>query len=60
MDLLKEVRKEYPELQVILVTSYGNWTDCVEAYKLGVAKFFDKPLKPGELKSTILGLFRTR
>jgi len=58
MDLLKEVRKEYPDLQVILVTAYGNWTDYVEANKLGVAKFFDKPLKPGELKTAIQELFR--
>jgi DNA-binding NtrC family response regulator len=58
MDLLKEVRKQYPELRIILVTAYGNWTDYVEAYKLGVAKFFDKPLKPGELKNAIQELFR--
>jgi DNA-binding NtrC family response regulator len=58
MDLLKEVQKEYPELRIILVTAYGNWTDYVEAYKLGVAKFFDKPLKPGELKSAIQDLFK--
>ncbi|MCI0617375.1 response regulator [bacterium] len=58
MDLLKEVQKEYPNLKVILVTAYGNWTDYVEAYKLGVAKFFDKPLKPGELKNAIQDLFR--
>lgn len=58
MDLLKEVQKEYPELRVILVTAYGNWTDYVEAYKLGVVKFFDKPLKPGELKNAIQDLFK--
>jgi two-component system repressor protein LuxO len=58
MDLLKEVQKKYPELKVILVTAYGNWTDYVEANKLGVAKFFDKPLKPGELKSAIQNLFK--
>lgn len=58
MDLLKTVQKEYPKLKVILVTAYGNWTDYVEAYKLGVAKFFDKPLKPGELKSAIQDLFK--
>lgn len=59
MDLLKEVQKEYPALRVILVTAYGNWTDYVEAYKLGVAKFFDKPLRPGELKNAIQDLFRS-
>ncbi|HEY7161770.1 MAG TPA: response regulator [Acidobacteriota bacterium] len=58
MDLLKTVQKEYPQLRVILVTAYGNWTDYVEAYKLGVAKFFDKPLKPGELKRAIQDLFK--
>jgi DNA-binding NtrC family response regulator len=58
MDLLKELQKEYPALKIILVTAYGNWTDYVEAYKLGVAKFFDKPLKPGELKNAIQDLFR--
>src|SRR5262245_40395700 len=59
MDLLKVVKKEYPGLHVILVTAYGDWTDYVEAYKLGVTKFFDKPLKPGELKSAIQELLRS-
>jgi DNA-binding NtrC family response regulator len=59
MDLLKELQKEYPSLKIILVTAYGNWTDYVEAYKLGVAKFFDKPLRPGELKNAIQDFFRS-
>jgi DNA-binding NtrC family response regulator len=59
IDLLKEVQKEYPDLKVILVTAYGNWTDYVEAYKLGIAKFFEKPLRPGELKNAIHDFFRS-
>ncbi len=57
MDLLKEVRSKYPDLKVIMVTAFGNWTDYVEAFNRGVIKFFDKPLKPGELKTTIKNLF---
>jgi DNA-binding NtrC family response regulator len=58
MELLKIVREKYPELRVIMVTAYGNWTDYVEAFKRGVVKFFDKPLKPGELKRTIKEFFK--
>jgi two-component system response regulator FlrC len=57
MELLKEVRSKYPDLKVIMVTAYGNWTDYVEAFNRGVIKFFDKPLKPGELKRAIKSLF---
>ena len=59
MDLLKEVQEKYPNLKVIMVTAFGNWTDYVEAFNRGVAKFFDKPLKPGQLKRTIKDLLRT-
>jgi two-component system response regulator FlrC len=57
MELLKKVRSKYPDLKVIMVTAYGNWTDYVEAMNRGVIKFFDKPLKPGELKQAIKSLF---
>ena len=59
MDLLKEVQEKFPGLKVIMVTAFGNWTDYVEAFNLGVAKFFDKPLQPGQLKRTIKELLRT-
>jgi DNA-binding NtrC family response regulator len=59
MDLLKEVQEKYPHLKVIMVTAYGNWTDYIEAFNRGVTKFFDKPLKPGQLKRTIKDLLKT-
>jgi DNA-binding NtrC family response regulator len=53
MRLLKIVRYEFPQTKLLMVTGYGNWTDYLDAEKIGVYKFVDKPVKMRELKDLI-------
>jgi len=44
MELLSEVKKNYPRIPVILITAYGSVTMAVEALKKGAFYFFEKPI----------------
>ena len=51
MQLLRQVRAEQPELEVIVLTAYGTVDTAVEAMKLGAFDYLQKPLgSPGELR----------
>jgi two-component system NtrC family response regulator len=54
LDLLKEVRAEYPETAIIMVTAFGTVASAVEAMKLGAYDYLTKPVHPYELR-TIIG-----
>ena len=61
LELLKEVRAEYPESIVILMTAFGTVETAVEAMKCGAYDYLTKPLHPYELKALInRALERTR
>jgi two-component system NtrC family response regulator len=44
MELLVEVKKNFPNLPVILLTAYGSVSMAVEALKQGAYYFFEKPI----------------
>jgi two-component system NtrC family response regulator len=50
IDLLKQVRVDYPDTAVIIVTAYGTVETAVEAMKAGAYDFIVKPVHPAELK----------
>jgi len=60
--LLKELRRSYAGLPVVLMTAFGTVESAVEAMKLGAADFLAKPLDFGELervlKKTLDSAFR--
>jgi len=43
MDVLKEIRKAYPNMQVIILTGHGTEKDEEEARRLGGFDFLRKP-----------------
>jgi DNA-binding NtrC family response regulator len=43
MDVLREVRKTYPKMQVIILTGHGTEKDEEEARRLGGFDFLRKP-----------------
>lgn len=53
LDLLREVRKAYPYIEVILLTGYGTIEKAVEAMKEGAYDFITKPFKKAVILSTI-------
>ena len=53
LDLLKAVRSINPEIQVIVMTAYGNVETAVEAMRDGAADYLTKPLNLDELRQKI-------
>jgi two-component system response regulator FlrC len=51
MSLLRKVRAESPETEVVVLTAHGTVAGAVEAMKLGAFDYLDKPLSgPDELR----------
>jgi len=44
--VLKEIRKRYPDLPVILLTAYGSLQTALEALHLGATDYLLKPIDP--------------
>jgi two-component system response regulator HydG len=48
IQVLSEVRKRYPDVEVLVITAYGTIEKAVEAMKLGAADFLTKPFSSEE------------
>jgi DNA-binding NtrC family response regulator len=57
MDLLKEFRKKYPDLPIIMITGYSDVKNAVSALKMGAYDFLLKPLDLEQLKSVLNKVF---
>lgn len=53
IELLSEIKRLYPEMQVILITAYATIDSAVEAMKLGAYDYIRKPINRDELKIAI-------
>ncbi|MDP3703159.1 MAG: sigma-54 dependent transcriptional regulator [Candidatus Omnitrophota bacterium] len=53
MALLAHIRAQYPDVNVILITGFGNVTSAVEAMREGAFDYLTKPIRPEELEETI-------
>jgi len=49
MEILKEVRANYPDLPVIMISGHGNIETAVAATKMGAFDFIEKPFKTDRL-----------
>lgn len=49
IEILKELKSNYPEIAVIIITGYGEIKEAVEAMKLGAEHYFQKPFDLDEL-----------
>lgn len=52
-DVLKEVRRNWPGVEVIMVTAYGDIDTAVRAMREGAFDFFAKPVKLQELVASL-------
>ena len=59
-DLLEQVRRNYPDCHVVLITGYGDADAAVEAMRAGAADYLTKPLIDDELLLTIERAFNQR
>jgi DNA-binding NtrC family response regulator len=53
LDLLKQVRAEFPETSVIVMTAFASVETAVEAMKAGAFDYVTKPVNPDELKLAV-------
>lgn len=53
LDLLKKLKEEQPETDVIIITGYGTVKTAVEALQLGAYDYIEKPFTPEVLINTV-------
>lgn len=56
LEILRYVRQINPKTRVILITGYGNFEIMNEAYQLGAAYYFEKPISRKTLTSALSSL----
>lgn len=49
IELIEKIKKDYPEIEIILVTNYGSIEDAVQAMKKGAFSYFVRNNVPEEL-----------
>jgi two-component system, LuxR family, response regulator FixJ len=59
LSLLREIKRHFPWLHVIIATAYGDIRLAVEALKAGAADFIEKPLDRQELLLAIQNAQKT-
>ena len=55
---LKELNKNFPNSNVIMITAYGGVESYIEAMNLGAFEYINKPVKIDELKSILRKIFK--
>jgi DNA-binding NtrC family response regulator len=53
MEVLRTVKRLYPETKVIMITAFANLDAAIEALRGEVHDFFPKPVRINELKTSI-------
>lgn len=53
MEVIKKLKEEKPETEVIVITGYGTTAKAVTAMKLGVHDFLPKPFTEDQIKTSI-------
>ncbi len=53
IQLMQEIKKQYNNIPVILITNYSDIRTAVNSIKLGAFEFVTKPVIPDELLKTI-------
>lgn len=59
-DLLEQVRRNYPETHVVMMTGYGDADSAVEALRAGAADYLTKPIIDEELLMAMERAFNQR
>lgn len=53
MEVLNTIKREAPEIKVIMITAYASLDAAVEAFRKSVDDFFAKPIKIADLKGSV-------
>lgn len=58
MEVLRQIKDEWPKIRVIIITAHGTVESAVEAMKLGAVDFIQKPFSPGEIRELATQVLR--
>ncbi len=53
MELVRALRRERPRTAVVIITGYGTVPSAVEATRLGVSDYVEKPFTPAEIVEAV-------
>ncbi len=53
LDVLKEIKKLHPGIEVIIITGHGDMDSVIKAMRLGAIDFFTKPFRLIEVQNAI-------
>ncbi len=53
LDAAEEIRKRYPDIQIIVISAYSDFSYAKQALKLGVTDYLLKPYLDSELQETL-------
>ncbi|MBU4243355.1 MAG: response regulator, partial [Proteobacteria bacterium] len=53
LELLKRIRKEWPDSEVIMITGHGDMDVAIESLRLGAGDFITKPLHENALEISL-------
>ncbi len=53
IEVLRKVKEEWPEVEVIMITGYQTITTAVQAIKLGAFDYIEKPFTPDSILSAV-------
>lgn len=60
MEVLRRVRKAYPQVQVIILTGHGSEKDETEARRLGAFAYLQKPVDIEKLVQTLKNAYKKK
>ena len=56
MEVLRTIKKDFPEVKVIMITAFASMDASIEAFREHVDDFFPKPVKITDLKDCVAKL----
>jgi DNA-binding response OmpR family regulator len=60
MEVLRRVRKAYPQVQVVILTGHGSEKDEAEARRLGAFEYLQKPVEIEKLITTLKNAYKKK
>lgn len=60
MEVLRRMRKEYPQVQVVILTGHGSEKDEAEARSLGAFEYLQKPVNMERLIKTLKEAYKKK
>ncbi|WP_319408189.1 response regulator [uncultured Desulfosarcina sp.] len=60
MEVIRRIKAQKPETEVIVITGYGTTATAVEAMKLGVSEFLPKPFTEDQIKLAITAALKSQ